>query len=185
MRTIVISQDKSGGDIVSVESAKEHSRITDTFDDGLIAEYVESATDMVQQWLNRKLYPTTIAMSLDAAPTRVLLPYPPVARVDSIVAMYNDEEVTLTKDVDWKFNAIAGRVTFIGSQLYLSSLSDLVITYTAGYATPADVPAAIKHAIKMTFATMYENREDVIVGTSVMPVPLKARRILATHRVGS
>jgi hypothetical protein len=39
------------------------------------------------------------------------------------------------------------------------------VTYYSGYSTPANVPEAIKHWVKLRVGSMYENRESLMVGT--------------------
>ncbi|MBG8552352.1 head-tail connector protein [Hymenobacter guriensis] len=56
------------------------------------------------------------------------------------------------------------------------------VRYTAGYATPEDVPALIKQAIRLTLAHWYENRQNVVVGLNIAEVPQTAVSILKQFR---
>lgn len=185
MRTKVLSQDCSLI-IVSMEEAMEHSRITDSYDEVVIQGCLDAAHDLVQKWLNRKLYPTTIVGQIENFNSKIILPYPPIQSVVSVTATdMNDEEVTLDEGVDWKYNSVTETIKFIGDLTSKRNYTDFTFNYTAGYDAGCPVPDAIKHAIKMTFATLYENREDTVIGASVNDVPLNARRVLSAYKVRS
>ncbi len=55
----------------------------------------------------------------------------------------------------------------------------VVVRYVAGYGTAADVPARIRVAIKSWVAHQFENREAVLTGTTVAPLPFSFESILA------
>jgi uncharacterized phiE125 gp8 family phage protein len=58
------------------------------------------------------------------------------------------------------------------------------IAFQAGYgATHASVPGAIRAALLLLVAEMFERREDAVVGASIGEVPLAARRLLWPFRV--
>ncbi|MDW4550879.1 hypothetical protein R5H32_16070 [Defluviimonas sp. D31] len=57
-------------------------------------------------------------------------------------------------------------------------------TYVAGFgAAPADVPAPLRHAVKLLAAHRFEIREEVIIGAPVAQVPAGVDRLLALYRV--
>lgn len=60
--------------------------------------------------------------------------------------------------------------------------TDIRIRYRAGYQA---VPPAIKVAILLYVAAWYENREEVVIGASVAPLPpsVGAEALLATYKV--
>jgi uncharacterized phiE125 gp8 family phage protein len=183
MRTKLLTQDTTT-EIVTLEEAMEHSRITDSYDEMVVQGALDAAHDLVQQWLNRKLYPSTIIGQIINFRPRITLPYPPIESVTSVKAEdCNGDEVILVEGVDWKFDFIGETIRFIGNTN--PTLSEFTFEYSAGYQTIDSVPNAVKHAIKMTFATLYENREDTVIGLSINSVPLTARRVLASHRVSS
>lgn len=186
MITYIVDQDTSH-EIVTLMEAQEHSRITDDYDELVVQECLDAATDLVQQWLNRKLYPTNVIHQRDVHLKEMTIPYPPIASITKVTAEDCDEtECDLEEGVDWKWDVVTGSVKFFKNFNSISSqFSNFRIHYLCGYETPSNVPDAIKHAILMTFATLYENREDIIVGTQVNAVPLSARRILSSHRVRS
>ncbi len=59
------------------------------------------------------------------------------------------------------------------------------VTYTCGYGAAAkDIPRPLQAAIKLMAAHLFENREAVIIGTTVpMALPLGVERLIAPYRV--
>lgn len=186
MLTYIVSQDTST-EIVSLQEAQEHSRITDSYDELVVQECLDSAHDLVQQWLNRKLYPTVAIHQRDEWRNEITLPFAPICQILAVTADFTDEvEYVLEEGVDWKWDHVTGSIKFYRAFTYIASqYTNYRIQYNCGYGTPQDVPAAVKHAILMTFATLYENREDTVIGTQVNTVPLTAQRVLKSHRLRS
>lgn len=165
-------------DIVSIDEAMEHSRITDYDDENVILSCLESAHDLVQQWLNRKLTTTNMVGIVRNFSPEIMIPYPPISDITEVKAIYNNEEV-LIDPVNYRFDDITGSIKFVKN---LSDHYDFKIYFSCGYTT---VPKSIKHAIKMTFATLYEMREDAIIGTQINEVPITARNIIKSFKARS
>lgn len=180
MRTKLLEQELTD-DVVSLEEAMEHSRITDDWDELVVQACLDAAHDAVQSWLNRKLYPSLMVGQVNEYRTRITLPYPPIKAVSYVTAeCANGDTIDLVEGTDWKFDSISETIRFLKPQ---SNLSVFEFQYECGYESVESVPKAVKHAILMTFATLYNNREDAVVGASVASVPLTAHRLLRTHRV--
>jgi len=166
-------------DIVNIDEALEHSRITDVQDEVMVQMALESAHSMVQQWLNRKLKPTQMIGYLSKFSFNVVLPYSPIISIETIT--YFDGINTITvPTTDYTFNDIVGSLRF---KFNLSMFTDFKIAYTCGYNSTDIIPNAVKHSIRMTFATLYEMREDALTGTQINEVPVSARNILKTFRL--
>lgn len=169
-------------ELVCLDEAMEHSRITDLEDEDMIRMALDSAHDIVQQWVNRKLVPTTMVGIQEDYLNEVILPYPPIKSITSVHAEdVNGNEIELTTD-QYKFNDVYGSVKLPTS---LSSMSNFKIVYDCGYGDGIECPLALKHAIRMTFATLYEMREDAIIGAQINDVPLTAKNLVKIYRVRS
>lgn len=185
MITQVISQ-SIADEVVDMEAAMEHSRLTDAYDEIVIRQNLDAAHSLVEQWLNRKLYVTTVIGVQPTLQQEVFLPFGPIQSIVSVTAEdYNEDDVAVDAAC-YKLDAVQGLLRFKKSEYYnLSQLSNFNITYTCGYASTDDVPAAIKHAIRMTFASFYEFREDAVTGTQINAVPTKAKNIVRAFRLRS
>lgn len=58
------------------------------------------------------------------------------------------------------------------------------IEFTAGHATPAEIPATLLHALRLLVSNFYEQRAPINVGNITSELPLGLRHLLDSHRVG-
>lgn len=168
-------------ELVSLDKAKEHSRITDADDDEDVQDKLDAAHDAVQQWLRRKLIPTTMVGIEEHYSPEIILPYPPISVITKVEAEDTTGELVELPTDDYKFDDIIGSVRIKTTYKYHTRFR---IYFTCGYLDD-QCPKAVQHAIKMTFATFYEMREDAIIGTQINEVPVTARNIIRSFRVGS
>lgn len=176
MLTKIVRVDASSV-IVTLDEFCEHSRITDLFDEAQAQQCLDAATDVVERWLNRKLFPTEIIGQVDSVEdNEILLSYPPIISVSKVYRMCAGVPVELDKSM-WAFDDISGSVIILDGVDARHR-----VAYTCGYDIQNPVPYAVKHAILMVAATLYENREDVIIGTQINQVPMDAKRVMAVHR---
>jgi uncharacterized phiE125 gp8 family phage protein len=172
--------------VVSINDAMEHSRITDSYDEIMVQMTLDAAHDLVESWLNRKLVPTVMVGVADLFERKIILPYPPVQEIVTVTVLDKNEELIVVDDTNFRFDPVRSVLTFTkAATRILVGTTELTITFNCGYQSVDVIPAAVKHAIRMTFATLYEVREDVVVGTQINTVPLTARNILKAHRVRS
>ena len=133
---------------------------------------------IAQEWL----------LELDEWPSRLALPIEPVGSVS--VAYLNEFGVeTAVADTDLVvINAPSSRTviewvdSFQAPNLNAARYP-VKITISAGFGSAAETPSAIKVAIKMMVGHWYENREAVVVGMSVVDLPMAVNALLARYRV--
>jgi len=182
---------------ISLVEAKAHLRVTESDDDTLIEALVKSVTDFVEGpygFLARALVDQTWQLTLDAFPTNeIQIPLPPLIAVTSIV--YDDTDGTpqtfstgsYTVDAEsqpgWVVPDDSGWPdTFDG-------INAVRITYRAGYVDNSfsppegEIPGDIRAALLLHLGSLYENRENVVVGTIVSPLPFGAEVLLRQKRV--
>lgn len=183
---------------ITLTEAKEHLRVDHTADDDLITAMIVAARTSCENWTARAFITQTWELVIDDFPTtEIMLPRPPLQSVTSI--KYDDGagvEQTLgidQYDVDtvnqpgWVVPVTSGWPTGVWQ-----GINSVRIRYVAGY-TPgtdspidlaANVPGSIIAAIKLTLGQLYEQREDIVVGTIVNKVPVNSvEYLLRQHRV--
>lgn len=188
---------------VSVTEVKMFLRIDGTADDDMLADLILAAREMCEEYTRRKFISTGITMTLDAFPygsrtdwwdgvreahinvldgraDSIYLPFPPVVSVTSITTYDRDNASAVFSSANYSVDTVGGRVYLNQSGVWPINLRErnaVSIVYTAGYgATTGSVPNAIKHAIKMTVATLYENRE-------CFEMPAAAKAALQPYRI--
>ncbi len=182
MITDILSTDEV--DVVTLEEAMEHSRITDNYDELVVQMCLDGAQDIIEQYLNRRLRPTTFIGVEPVYRKRITLPYPPIHSITSVTCEDSDEnEITLTEGTHYKFDTIRKAVTFLNSWTDASQYCEFKITFTCGYESIEEIPRSVRHAIRQTFATLYENREDTVLGLNIQQIPAPSKRLCRAYRV--
>jgi len=176
------------GEPVTIEDARLHCRIDGSQDDEVLRALVAAARQYVEGYTGRALVNQTWELRFDQFPLYIDLPKAPLASVTSIT--YIDIEGNTQTLASSAYQVVAssgdfsqpGRIFQAYNQTWPSSrghIDDVRVRYVAGYGTPDDVPYAIKAAIKLMTAHLYENREATVVGTIAAEMPLSIRNLLA------
>lgn len=184
---------------ITVAEAKLHAHIDTSTDDADVTAWIQLATRTVEQFTRRTLITTVWRMTYDALPfdfftipaiPRIIRLFrPPIISLDEIEFVKEDDSTSLftLSDLIVDTNSEPGRVSLRPGVEWPSGLRliDAVrIKYTAGYgATGASVPEAFRTAIKRLVGTMAENREDIIIGQSVVDIPFGTKAILAPYQI--
>jgi hypothetical protein len=188
---------------VSVYEAKAFMRVDTTEDDDLIADLILSARGLAEEYTRRKFISTGVTITLDRFPygsradwwdgvrdghvnildgrcDSVYLPFPPVVSVTNITTYDVDNASSVFSAANYSVDTVGGRIYLNQSGIWpinLRTYNAVSIAYTAGYGTSVlSVPSAIRHAIKLTVAYMYENRE-------CFEMPAAAKAALIPHRI--
>ena len=182
---------------VTLLEAKAHLRVVDSDEDTLIAILVDAATHHIENFMGRSLAAQTWQLVLDAFPLdEIKIPKPPL--IDVLSVKYDDTtgteqtvdplnyEVDTANEPGWVLP-----ITGVGWPATIDAINAVRIQYRAGYITTdsppeedaAAIPSDIKAALFLTLGSLYEHREDVIVGTITAQLPWGAETILRKHRV--
>ena len=186
-------------DVLTLTDAKLHLRVDFNDDDTLIDSYIATAIQNIDGrdgWLGRAIGEQTWELRLpEFCGNEIKIPLPPLIEVES-VKYYdaNDALQTLSAD-DYEVVGIGGfgkaRVVLKSGKRWppiAKRAENVVVRFRAGYVTgdspPApNVPAPILTAIKRQVASMYENREAVVVNATVTKLPGGVEALLTPLRV--
>jgi uncharacterized phiE125 gp8 family phage protein len=185
---------------ITLAQAKAHLRVDHDQDDDLITAYIAAASSHVDGkdgFLGRALVQQTWELVIDQFPcNEIQIPLPPLQEIVSVI--YDNTAgaaITLAPtayDVDtvsepgWIVPAIGGWPTSL-----FDGINAVRIRYTAGYAPTTDsppdlianIPGAIKAAMLLHIGSLYAQRESILIGTNVMPLPWGAEQLLRRYRV--
>lgn len=177
---------------VALAEAKAHLRVDHDDDDALITGLVQVATDYLDGYggaLGKAIITQTWAQDASRWLGGALeVGVRPLQSVASLSVVDEADAVQTAVDlVGYRVDAVHGLIipkadTSLPS---LGSYDRLIVEYVAGYGdAPEDVPASIRHAIKLLVGAWYENREALIVGTNATPLPpgFNVRALLAPVR---
>ena len=155
---------------VSVSEAKAHLRVDIDDDDTYIGTLITAARQWAEAYLDRSLIYTQWEMKLDMFPWEIEMPRPPMSQEGTTTAVsitytLNESLGTATLStseyrVDRASTPGVARTNYGGSwPSHLADQNSVTVTWWGGYgASGSDVPAAIRHAILMHVAYLYERR---------------------------
>lgn len=183
-----------GSEPFDLTEAKSHLRVDHSTDDTLIGLLITAARSMAEEYLQRRLITQTWVQYLDCFPedrTELFLPYPPLQSVTSVE--YKDPETgnyTTWANTNYvvDFFSQPGRIawgpdTTQWPTVQQDSINAVKITFICGYGGAATVPEQINQAIKFILGHMYENREDLVIGTIVAKLPKGSEYFLQPFRM--
>lgn len=164
--------------IVTVEEMKAHSVVEHSGDDDLMDGFIQAATEHLDGkngLLKRCIGAQSWVQPLAGWPSdrTIRLPFPDVSDA-SIV--YDDAD---TQDIAFSSTSFElghdGQGAFLRLKdnvdlptVALNSVAPIRVTFTAGFGEAADVPAALKTAVKLLSAHWHKNREGTAMPDGVM-----------------
>lgn len=167
---------------VTTAEAKAHLRVTSSADDTYIDTLVKVARRRIEERTGRALINQTWYLYLDEFPDcdRIRLPKAPLTAITSL--KYKD---TTGAETTWSssnyitdLNPTPGELVLTYANTWpavsLYPASPITVEYTAGYgASGSAVPEELRQAILLAVGHWYENREEVVTGTIVSPLPMQ------------
>lgn len=161
---------------VTLEEAKAHLNVLSNLDDALISFLIGVATEQAEEITNLQLMRATYEMTMDILPDRFELKKPPLHAVEKIeyIPDGSDAYVLLNPSMYMVDATVCPGVVIRSNDATYPALSWRVnavrVTFTAGYADAVAVPKSIKQWMLIRIATLFEHREEIVVGVSVTPV---------------
>ena len=177
---------------VTLAEIQTHVRSDIAADETYLADLIGVAREHVEEMTGRALVTQTWALDLDAFPgSRVIkLPRPPLIAVTGVTYMDADGATQTVDAADYIAHATGddpAEVSLAYNASWPSTYSErdaVTVTYTAGYGPNAeDVPAALRHAIKLLAGHMYAHREPEITGAVVARLGLSFDALISPYIV--
>jgi uncharacterized phiE125 gp8 family phage protein len=172
---------------VTYSEAAAHLRLDGTAQQALIESYIKSARNVAEAYTRRTFMPRSFRLVLDAWETVVVLPKPPVTSINAVNVLLSNGSSVAVMPTAWRFLPGDGHAKVLFSNTSALALpgiaaGGITLDYSAGYASAADVPQAIKTAILLMVGYLYDVR--VAVGGDFSPtLPMAARALLEGYRV--
>jgi uncharacterized phiE125 gp8 family phage protein len=186
--TLVTGPDVEPVDLYEVRA---HLRVTHNEEDELLNALITAARVTVETITRRSLITQEWKLFLNGFPagSEIRLPHTPVKSVTSLD--YYDQEgnlQTLDPQKYWLDQASApAKVILRDGEVFpdvqQGRPNSVEVTYQAGYGDEAgDVPAPIRHAIKLVVAHLYEN-PDIVSAGQLSTIPMSCDYLLTPYRV--
>ena len=174
---------------ISEEEVRDHLRLDDNRDDAYIKSLIAVVTNFTEKFTRRALITQTWKVFFDCFPSyEIEIPFAPLQSVTS-VKYYDANNVLQTiSSTEYIVDTARepGRVTPIPYGIWPVTNyrpNAVEVQFVAGYGKADAIPQAIKQGMLIMLSHMYENREPVIVGTNVAPMPMSYEYLLWPYRV--
>jgi len=153
--------------VITVDEAKNYLKVNTTDDDALITVLIAAAERLVEKATGRTLVTTDFVYVIDNAPYIIYIPHSPLKSITKIsVITEGGAEINVDSSiyaVDTK-TYDQGRVYLLEGHAWPEhrAFASFIISGKAGYGdTAASVPEALRLAVLIALAKMYENRGAV------------------------
>lgn len=149
---------------LTLEETKAFLRILDVNDDLLIASMISTAREHVENVTNRQIEVATFELYADCFISK--LPKNPVQSIVKIEYMdENGSYVELLSSSYYLYEKSGiSFIEYTSKPTVKTHKKAVKITFTSGY---LQVPEAIKQYLKVKISTMFENREEFVIGANI------------------
>lgn len=168
--------------LIKVEELRTFLDVEDPHKDELIETLVEVATQWVEgrEGITRKQFRQAQWKYTTAATgVKFELPLPPLQTVQSIHGIAANGARTELTGFKVVPDAYVGYVVLEEHP----NFEDIEILFTCGYPQIDEIPATLRHAVRLLVGHFYENREATLVGPSIRMVPLGVSSLLSTNSI--
>lgn len=181
---------------VTLDEAKAHLRVDGSDDDTYITMLIKVARQVCEAYSGRSFITQDREVKLDRFPCGrfISLPYGPIQEVTDFTYIdSNGDVIPMTENTDYRVDLRSGipRLEYVTSwpnplwPTGSTEFNSVTIAYTAGYANDDHdpVPEVIKQAMLMTIGSLYENRQDEVVGAAGHLINWTSQALLDTIKV--
>lgn len=175
---------------ITLDEAKAQLRVEldMNVENDLIRRLITAARQWAETYMQRPIVTQTVTAKFPAFSARMALPYSGNLQSVTSVSYQDSDDATQTLattvyGVDDYTEPAA--IYLRHDQDWPETFTDpnaISVVYTAGYAVD-DVPSDIKSALLLMIGHLFENREESIVGTNAMELPMGAKALLWQYRV--
>jgi len=174
---------------------KNHLKIMpdDAIPDDEIELNILVAREKVENEISRALITQTWEVCFNTFPwssnRAIAIELPPLQSVTSIKYIDTDGVQQTWDSSLYQVNtkSTPGCILPVDGEIYPETdfvINAVVIEFVAGYGDEAsDVPAPLRHAMKLIIGELYVRREEAIVGAAITTVPLSASNLMSPYQI--
>lgn len=165
---------------ISLAEAQAHLRVDSDDDADLITALIVAAREYCEEAQGRAYVTRTYEYVVPVA-SSIELPMPPLVSVESVVSRLDQDNDYAEEEIDADDYEVDSDRTcaLVTLDDYPADTEKIIITFTAGYGSAADVPQRIKQTILMLMGHWYEHPET----QNVADIPPAVKALLQMDRV--
>ena len=182
---------------VTLQEAKDFLAVDHDEHDSLISSLITAARQRAENYCNQSFVEKRYVLALDNYPRKgtIKLPRGPVRSIISVKYNNGTEEVTLSSN-KYHLNNYASPAWILFKEPFTPAdePNSLKIQYITGFDSVSYIadgneepafpfPEPVRTAIKMITRTMYDHRDDLVVGAAVNQIPKSSEYLLNDYRV--
>lgn len=161
---------------ITLAEAKEYARIDGNAEDATINLLIKMARRHAEAFCGKSLVPKTVTITSFAFPYQFQMPYGPLTADNNVTKVVTLDQAGAETALTYQVNkGLYPKIQILGGNQSFK----FKMIYTAGFTT---VPDDIKLALLMLVNTLYERREDVVVGSIVAEFPLGVKALLMPYK---
>lgn len=180
-------------EVVSLAEAQAHLRVPLTGsppshpEDAQIEAMISAAREQAEKFTGRAIGAQTIEYALDGFPGSFRLPVDPVTSITSVKYVDTDGVEQTIEASNYALDDYQRPAWLLPAYDYQwptprAVANSVKVRFVAGW-TPSSVPVAIKQAVLLIVGHLFQNREQLIVGTIATEMPWGAERLLTPYRI--
>jgi uncharacterized phiE125 gp8 family phage protein len=176
--------------VVSLDELCDHLKLDSSDDEAYVLALAEAAREYLENVTGRAMTLATYRLTasqwsdlITHGTDLITLPRFPVVEIDSVKYIAPDASTqTTVDDGDYELIATNDLIYFEDRPDENTERPDAVeILFQAGYATAAEVPATLRHALKMLVAHWYENRMP-LAAVALQQIPFSLQALITHNR---
>lgn len=168
----------AGSNLVSVQEAKDYLNLDADYPE--LVMLIKGVQEKAEAYCARSFTSRTLELRLDYLESDVLtLPRYPVTSITSVKTL-DESDVETTIASSTYYLADQERLVFTTSPEVQRDFGGLLIRFVCGDSTQA--PSSIKAGILKAVSTVFENREDYVIGSAVSRLPDSSKTFFDTWR---
>lgn len=149
---------------VSLAEAKKHLRVDSSIDDTLIGDKIQAAREWVEDYTGLILTPRRVTESVSSLVGHTRLRAWPIDPAQPVEVAYRDAlgvDQTIASAIIRAASrpAVLYPPVGVGWPINRAAGSAAVVTFSAGFPTPASIPQKLKQAMLVMLTAFYEDRE--------------------------
>jgi uncharacterized phiE125 gp8 family phage protein len=163
--------------------AKKHLRVDSSADDTLIADNIVAAREWAEDYTGLILTRREVTEQISQFAAQTKLRAWPIDAAEPVSLVYRDSVGIEQTIADATMRAVARPAVLYPAAAARWPLASTVsgaidVTFTAGFATPADIPGVIKQAMLLMLTAFYDGREGELFDVA----EAAAKRLCRRHK---
>lgn len=152
--------------VINIERALEHLRENDDAGNDVLLK-LESATDIAEQFLNRKVFESSGALQIARTNNSIL--------IANAQESYNQSIAVADLTTDYDYKKLLRDTVQINKTAAMREVRMIELGVV--------INPSIEIGILMLLGHLYANREDIVVGFSVSEIPKSSEAWLSPYRI--